>query len=476
MKRRNALSLIPLTVAGITTHAMKALSQGTPSEDYMVQYSFSSLEPLFVMYLQKVREMLTWIRNTQSHNMLEAAYMIARTKMKGGTCWCMWDMGHGHNIDIRFPGRNGLPEIFNDGYDPQKAQDGDLFLANINLRNIVSDLDKKDIFVIGGPVPWGMDAKGGELIEHESAKVRIRPYSRIWIETNITTHGAVMQIPGINAPVGPVSSIIGMVTFWMMVADACRILAREGKSVPVKGDEPVINWKKNNSSIDMCNPLMDDYFDTVMSQIEQISAELGSIREIARMAVDSVLSGGRVYGYDRYGGFAAEARGRRGGLVLTQGMSADNDGNISGWNSWAGKETPSPKDLIIMGLSKPDDEVDLKVLDTIREIGSKVVSMGPMTRDNKILEGRTVPKETDVHVGTMCDTYGLYAIPGFGQKVCPTSGALLNQIFWATCMEIVCEIYHRTGGNVPNVFLSAALKGGLKNMYRMFEIFKHRGY
>ncbi|MFC1573759.1 hypothetical protein ACFL30_01085 [Candidatus Latescibacterota bacterium] len=38
--------------------------------------------------------------------------------------------------------------------------------------------------------------------------------------------------------------------------------------------------------------------------------------------------------------------------------------------------TPSPKDLIIMGLSKPDDEVDLKVLDTIRKIGTKAVSMG----------------------------------------------------------------------------------------------------
>ena len=31
-----------------------------------------------------------------------------------------------------------------------------------------------------------------------------------------------------------------------------------------------------------------------------------------------------------------------------------------------------------MGLSKPDDEVDLKVFDTIRKIGAKAVSMGPM--------------------------------------------------------------------------------------------------
>jgi len=476
MKRREAIPLVPLSVAGLTTLAMKAFSQSMPQEDHVVQYSFSSSEPLSIMYTQKVRQMLTWIRNTQSDNILESAYMTARTKMKGNTCWCMWDMGHGHNIDIFYPGRNGLPEIFTDGYDPEKAKDGDLFLADINLSTIVSDLDKKDIFVIGSPVPWGMDAIGGELIEHEAAKVRIRPYSRIWIETNITTHGAVMQIPGMTAPIGPVSGIIGMVTFWMIVADACRILAREGVTVPVKGDEPEINREREKPAIDLCNPLMDEYFEEVMSQIELIGAELGGIRKIARMAVDSVLSGGRVYGYDRYGGFAAEARGRRGGLLLTQGMSADENGNISGWNSWAGTEKPSPKDLVIMGLSKPDDEVDLRVLDTVRKAGVKVVSMGPMMRDNKIPEGRTVPKETDVHVGTMCDTYGLFAIPGFKQKVCPTSGALLNQIFWATCMEIVCEIYNRTGGDVPNAFLSVALKGGLKNMYRLFEVYKYRGY
>ena len=137
MKRREVLPLIPLTLAGMTTHVMNALSQSAPPEDYVVKYSFSSPEPLSIMYTEKVREMLTWIRNTQSNNMLETAHMIARTKMKGGTCWCMWDMGHGHNIDIRSPERNGLPEIFTDGYDPQKAKDGDLFLANINLRDIV---------------------------------------------------------------------------------------------------------------------------------------------------------------------------------------------------------------------------------------------------------------------------------------------------------------------------------------------------
>jgi uncharacterized phosphosugar-binding protein len=76
----------------------------------------------------------------------------------------------------------------------------------------------------------------------------------------------------------------------------------------------------------------------------------------------------------------------------------------------------------------------------------------------------------------MTDTYGMFAIPGFERKVCPTSGPLLNQMFWACCMEMVEEIGRRTGGDVPAAFYSVALKGGYDHFYRMIELFKKRGY
>ena len=105
----------------------------------------------------------------------------------------------------------------------------------------------------------------------------------------------------------------------------------------------------------------------------------------------------------------------------------------------------------------------------------KVASMGPMTRNVRIQEGKTVPKETDVHVGRMCDTYGLFAVPGFDKKVCPTSGALLNQIFWATCMEIVEEIMRRTG-NTPGIHFSGAIKGGNEHNAFVRNMYDERGY
>ncbi|MEN6489765.1 MAG: hypothetical protein ABFD66_12970, partial [Smithella sp.] len=466
-----SLYRIPLFAALFSGAASIALSQEHHGHDGGEKNSL----PLSFRYLKKIREMLTWIRNTQSQNMLEASHAIAAKHMEGRTCWCSWDMGHGPNIDILPPGRNGLPEIFKPGYDPKKSKDGDLFLKSTENGSL-DEVDTKDMFVIGMPVPWGADAQGYELLEEHVKKLMIRPWCDIWIETNLTTVGALMDVPGMTTPVGPASGVIGMVTFWMMTADACRIMAQRGKSVPVRGDEPPINLNEEKRNVGLASPVMDDYFDTVMNQLELIGSEMGAIRAIARMAVDSVLSGGRVYGYDRYGGFASESRGRRGGLLLTQGISCDKDNNITDWQSWAGKETPSSKDLIIMGLSKPDDEVDLKSLDTFRKIGMKVVSIGPMTRNGKIPEGRTVPKETDVHAGAMCDTYGIFAIPGFDRKVCPTSGPLLNQIFWASCMEMVEEIRRRTNGDVPAVFRSVALKGGYDHFWQMIELYKKRGY
>ena len=467
MKRRDALHLIPLSFSGLTGITQSVFAQRHPKKPDMFP---GQHEPLAIRYTKKVRDMLLWIRETQSENLLEASYVLARTAMKKRTCWCAWDMGHNTNMDM-FPERNGVPEIITMGYNPEKAKKGDCFLASI-WGGPHEDLVKKDIIVIGGPAPWGGDSKGSEYLRDDVKKLRIRPFSHIWIETNITTHGAIMNIPGETAPFGPVSGIIGLVTYWMMLSDACRILALEGKSVPVRGDAPKLSGD-NVPRVSLHDPLMDDYFEQVMLQIEQIGAEMGDIRRIAEMTVDSVLAGGKVYCYSRYrNSLCVEGHHRRGGLALTRGL-CERDGKLTSLDGGDFKGTPH--DLVIMGIWEPDDEIDLKNLDIFRRHGMKVVSIGPMTRDIAVPEGRTVPKEADVHVGRMCDTYGLYTVPGFERKVSPTSGPLINQIWWSLCMEIAEQIIRRTG-NAPGVFLSGAIKGGREHNNFIMRKYHERGY
>jgi len=459
MRRRDAFRLIPCTLAGLGLYSQKA---GAFDNSLIPSPGDPSI-PLALQYINNVRDMLLWVRQNMSEKILESAYAIARTVMKGRTCWCYWDQGHTYHSDI-FPGRNGEPEILTAGYDPEKAKDGDMLLANFPFgQEIFDDLDKKDIFVIGGPSPWGGDAKGYEWVTDDIRNRKIRPYADIWIETNITTVGPLVKIQGMPAPLGPISGPMNLTTLWMMLADACRVLSMENKPVKVKGDEPKLSgdsipWVK------LGDPLMDDFFEEILREMELIGAELGNIRETASMAVDTLLNGGICYFYSRYReSFAYEASGRRGGFDFSRPLF---EGHIEG----------TSKDCVIMGIYEPDDEIDLKNLDEFKKRGMRTASVGPITRDFVIPEGRTVHKETDIHTGRTTDTYGLFAIPGFEKRVCPTSGIINNATLWAISMEIATQIIERTNGNVPAIHFNGALDFARQYNRRMRTLREDRGY
>jgi len=467
MKRRDMLRLIPVSLAGFSGVSTGARASEKQIKSRNTKFS----EPLAIQYLKKIRERLTWIRQTQSEDLLEGAYAIARTIENGGTCWQVWDAGH-TNADI-YPERNGLPEIFTNGYNAEKATDGDLVLARAAHKGLTDDLEKKDIFVIGAPSPWSGDAQHPELLRDQVRKFQLWPYADVWIETQATTLGGVIKIPGMTAPIGPVTGVTGPVMMWMMVADACRILARRGASLPVLGDEPPvtgerIDWQSFSGWVSLNDPLMDNYFDEVMSQIELIGAEMGKIQKIASMAMDTLMNDGRIYCYSRFSSVSQDANTRRSGLSITRGLM-DRNGEL-----WDGQKSVlfkggSQKDCVIMGILKPDDPVDLRHLDYFKKKKMKIASIGPMTRGMHVPDGRTVPKETDIHAGRMCDTYGLFAVPGFDQKICPTSGVILNQLFWAVMMELVEQHMARTG-DIPSAYFSAALKGGREHYRKWYNL------
>jgi hypothetical protein len=459
MKRRDMFRLIPLAVPGIAAFSKSAGSQNTRQ----LPFGGGPREPFAMVYTRRIREMLQWVRANQSENILEAAYAIARTVEKGNRCWGCWDLGHTSSSDL-FPGRNGEPEIVTPGYDPKQVKNGDLVLASFPWPpGYMDDIAKKDLFVIGAPCPWGGDIPGVGNITPDIQKLKIRPLADIWIETNVDHIGAQVKVPGSLAPLGPESGPLSGTLFWMMLADACRVLARDGKTVKVKGDEPVLTDKIPRMSLDA--PLMDDYFDTVMMQLEMIGMEMGDIRKMAGLAVDSLLSGGNLYFYSRYPeSLANEAEGRRGGFSFAKGL-------------WDGsKPAGTAKDCVIMGTYKPDDEADIKNLDLFRSLGMKAVSIGPVTRDLKVAEGNAVFRKTDVHVGRMMDTYGLFALPGFERKVCPTSGILATSILWAVSAEIVQQVMDRTGGNVPAINFNGALKWGTSYDNQVNAMSQSRGY
>jgi hypothetical protein len=461
MKRRDAMKAIPAAVAGFGCFTNDALPDERSERAEGAEKSRGMMiHPL--EYQENVIRMLKWVRETQSENILESAYAISRAIRNGGKLWLNWDQGHSTNAEL-FPGRQGVPDFITHGYDMNKSRKGDIVMMNRILnQEQYDDIAQKGITVIGSPSPWGGDAEGAGDVKNDIRQLRIRPYADIWIDTPITTVGATIKVPGMPASIGPVSGPLYMTIMWMVIADACRILSIEGSSHDVDGDEPKLpddaNW------INTADPLMDNFLVEVLREMELIGAELGNIRKIASMAADTLLGGGTVYYYSKYKyAYESENTGRRGGFAFAKGLS---DGSIEG----------TSKDCVIMGIYQPDDKADLKNLDEFKKRGMRVASIGPITRDFAFPAGRSVHNETEIHAGRTYDTYGLYAVPGFGKKVCPTSGIISFTINWTVSLEIINQIRERTGGNVPGVHFSGALKWGSEYNRRVRAMSSDRGY
>jgi hypothetical protein len=128
-----------------------------------------------------------------------------------------------------------------------------------------------------------------------------------------------------------------------------------------------------------------------------------------------------------------------------------------------------------MGITRSDDPMDLAMLDRCRASEMMIAAIGPATRDGRKPSGRTVTGEADHHLGGMCNTYCLFAVPGLERKICPVSGLLVNVMFWTVAVQLAEEIIRRTG-NSPAVLSTVAVVGGAEQRARKNEMVKKRGY
>ena len=467
MHRRNAVKLIPLSLAGIA-----GLAAGARAE---------SRAPLALQFTAKMRGIYERIKLNQSEEILEAAHRVADTVKSGGKVYASWDMGHRTTYDI-FPDRPGDTDIFVKEL-PKTAEKGDVIFTNAAPTeeevNRLRALHDKGVFIIAGPRSWGGDNIGGELITPDIRKVRLSPFADLWIELYETAYGAVVDVPGSPYPMGPSSGGVGTLTWWMVTADAARLLTESGKTFTVYGDEPAL--PPNAVTVRPGRPLGGLYYETALAQQKACENEMDRVSRIAEMAVHTVLRGGRVYNYSRYEPYTcAECYARRGGLGLTFGVYGSPD-KLTLFDDPIQKGKldlrfkPTSKDTVIMGLVRPDDPDDLAALDLFRKAGTRVASIGPRTRGGAIPSGRTVPKETDIHVGDACDTYGIFALPGIPKKICPTSGFVTNQLLWMICCEIADQIIARTG-NTPGIYLNGAMEGGMDRLEEVKRLLRERGY
>ncbi len=467
MLRRDAVRLIPLSVTGLAAFAGNA--------------GAGDRTPTALRFTAKMREIFERIKRNQSEEILEAAHRVADTVKRGNRCFINWDMGHRTTYDI-FSDRPGDTDIFVKGL-PVTAEPGDLVFTNAaaapeDLERLKSQ-HARGVFVISGPRSWGGDNIGNEMIVPEIRDLRISPFADLWIDLYETAYGAVVDVPGSPCPLGPSSGGVGVLTYWMVTSDAARILAASSKKFTVYGDEPPVSG--SIPTVNLNRPLGDQYFEAALNAQKAAEGEMDKVRLTAEMAVHSVLRGGRVYCYSRHEPYlCAECYARRGGLGLTFGVyGPPHELTLFDDPIQQGKLDlrfrPTEKDMVIMGLVKPDDPDDLAALALFRKAGMNVAAIGPKTRNGIIPESRTVPKEADVHVGGSCDTYGIFSLPGITRKICPISGFVANQLLWMICGEITDQLIARTG-NIPAIYMNGAMKGGMDRLNEVKRLLRERGY
>lgn len=432
--------------------------------------------PLGLEFLATCRTLLEKIKNNASDELLEASHRIAATKKRGGKCYVYWDLGHGTDYDI-WPDRHGNTDIFIYGI-PESAGKNDLILANFYDERVKKFHDN-GTFLISGSCAWGADNIGSELIRDDMQHMKYSPFADLWIELYATSYGALMNVPGEKTPMAPQSGVVGMMTYWMMVADAARLLTAEGIPVTVLGSEPPLAADAPRCDTD--RPLGGVYYDTAIAQQNALENEFDAMNRIATMAVHATLTGGKVYVYSRHErNLCGEATVRRGGLSMTFGVYGPPDKLMlmddplqRGIADLSFK--PTDKDIVIMGIAEPDNADDLASLDFFKKQGVGLASIGPLTKNGTKAKGRSVPAETDIHVGGVSDAYGLFALPGVKKKVAPTSGLITNQAFWTICCQIAEQFIERTG-NTPGIYMSGALKGGMEKLNEVKRVLKERGY
>jgi len=467
MNRRDTLKLLSLAPATAAVSAGSAHAK--PGA------------PLALQFTTRMREIIERISDTQSGVILETAHRAADTVRAGRKCYVSWDMGHRTTYDI-FPDRPGDTDIFVKDL-PQAAEKGDMVITNAAASeaavNSLRSLHDKGVFIVGGPRSWGGDCAGSELIVPEIRKLKLRPFADLWIDLMETAYGAVVNVPGSPYPMGPSSGGVGVLSYWMITSDTARLLTGAGMKFNVFGDEPAL--APDAPFVATAGPLGGLYADEALARQKAAEGEMDRVVRIAEMAVHTVMRGGRVYSYSRWELYTcAEVYARRGGLGLTYGVyGAPDKLTLFDDPIQQGKLDlrfkPTGKDTVIMGLVKPDGPDDLAALDRFRKAGMRVASIGPATRGGVVPSGRTVPKETDVHAGAGCDTFGLFALPGVQRKICPVSGFAANQLLWMVCVEIAQQIIARTG-NVPGIYLNGAMEGGMDRLEEVKSLLRQRGY
>lgn len=220
-----------------------------------------------------------------------------------------------------------------------------------------------------------------------------------------------------------------------------------------------------------------EYIDTLMARLDEFHYRYSeTIVRAGEMIADRVLAGGKIRPWSGRDEFWIEANGTAGGLMGVYPLNRKPDLPYAQIKLPEGKEvnTLSGKDVVILAAADSIPDKEIEMAQYVKKTGAWLLGIFPFKREDGY---STAPLRElcDVSLDNMSgDKFGVQDIPGYPNKIIPTTAIMNNFAFWAVVGAYVQAMERR--GVAPYYWMSFHVPGGKAYDDSIRPYFLKRGY
>ena len=425
----------------ITFGSQCAKNDGEPnsSETY-----FPSLGNYADLYLRGSYDVLHVIRVRELEKIGEACKIAAQRRLAGGKIISRIGTPHIMYAGACASDVPGNPNIAPDPR-PRDREEVELgagdFLIAANPSLFVEEAHKRGCFVLGIGFPMTTNRHSPpDFNDHPD--YFIEDMSDIFIYTwgpkedglvtpALTPHPYLKILP---------TSPMTVVAYWLVMAQLSHNIAYEDTSGTFEAAEAYIN--------------------ILMNRLKKFHSQyIGDINEAGEIIAERVLSGGKIYPWSSRQEFWIEANGTAGGLMGVYPLDPDS---------------LNAKDIVILAAADSIPSGEIEVAQKARERGVWMAGIFPFEREDGF-STEPLKELCDLSLDNLSgDIYGVLDMPGYPNKIIPTTTMMNNFAFWAIVGAYVQAMERRN--EAPYYWMSYHVPGGREYDESIREAFLKRGY
>ncbi|MBN1291338.1 MAG: hypothetical protein JXB48_05815 [Candidatus Latescibacteria bacterium] len=399
------------------------------------------------LYLRMSYDLLHMIKVRELGKIGEASKIGAQRKMSGGKTISGIGTPHimyGGACAGDIPGNPNIapdPKGQNSGYPGTPELGPNDFLMVANPSEHVEKAYKNGCYVVGIGFPMTTN-RYSPLNFNDHPDYFIEDMTNMFIYTWGPKEDGIVTpalTPTLHLKILPTSPMT-VVGYWLLTAQLAHNLAYKDTSGTHQAAET--------------------YIDTLMERLSAFHERyIGAVNNVGEEIADRVLSGGRIHPWSPRNEFWIESNGTAGGLMGVYPLKPDS---------------LTSKDVVILALSNATPEEEIGMAQKIRDKNAFLIGIFPFEREDNI---PTAPLRElcDLSLDNLSgDVYGVLDIPGYPNKIIPTTTMMNNFAFWAVVGGYVQAMEKR--GEAPYYWMSYHVPGGREYDESIRDDFLKRGY